>query len=150
MIFNKLIRKIYFTTTSILLIIYAFSCSTEDSNPTVFDDTQPFSISDACDNPLGLNFHISEASLIPIPREDLTFENLGLTGAEALADELMSEDGFCSLNISSSSQVIFTQVEQLILDGKNSEARNLLATLIVNGKVKVSSNRNVANSLLFL
>lgn len=135
---------------SILLIIFTFSCSSEDKNPTGFDENQPFSISDACDNPQGLNFHISEASLIPIPHEDLTFENLGLPGAEALADELMSEDGFCSLAISSSSENIFKQVEELILDGKNSEARNLLATLLGNGKVIVPSNRNVANSLSFL
>ena len=149
MIFNKLIRKIYFTMTGILLIMYAFSCSTEDSNPTAFDDTQPFSISDACDNQIELSFYVTEASLIPIPREDLTFENLGQPGAEELADELMSEDGFCSLAISSSSETIFNQVEEFILDGKNSEARNLLATLLGNGKIIVSSNRNVANSLSF-
>lgn len=150
MIFNKSIRNFYFITISILLLIFAFSCSSEDKNPTGSDKNQPFSISDACDNQIELSFYVTEASLIPIPREDLTFENLGQPGAEALADELMSEDGFCSLAISSSSENIFKQVEELILDGMNSEARDLLATLLGNGKIIVPSNRNVANSLSFL
>jgi hypothetical protein len=149
MIFNKSIRKIYFITIGILLLIFAFSCSPENKNP-IQSEPQTFVITDKCDNQTGLSFYITEASLIPIPREDLTFENLGQTGAEELADQLMSEDGFCSLAISSSSESIFKQVEQLILDEKNSEARNLLATLLGNGKAIVPSNRNIPNSLSFL
>lgn len=148
--FNKSIRKFYFITIGILLLIFAFSCSSEDKNPTVFDDTQPFSISDACDNQIELSFYVTEASLIPIPREDLTFENLGQPGAEALADELMSEDGFCSLAISSSSEAIFTQVEQLIVDGKNSEAQSLLNTLLSNGKIQSELKRNLNSTSTFI
>jgi hypothetical protein len=150
MTINKLKRKNYFDKSVVLLLIFTFSCTSDDKNPTVFDDVQPFSISDACDNPIGLNFYIAEASLIPIPREDLTFENLGLPGAEAIADELMSEDGFCSLAISSSSENLFKQVEQLILDGNNSEARNLLATILGNGKINLVLKNNLNRASSFI
>jgi len=149
MMMNKQMRKIGFIIIITLLLIGTFGCSSENKSSTE-SDPQPFLISDECDNPIELDFHISEASLIPIPREDLTFENLGQTGAETLADELMSGEGFCSLNISSSSQAIFTQVEQLIGDGKNSEAQALLNTLLSNGKVKLGSERNLNSTSKFL
>jgi hypothetical protein len=133
----------------LLLMTVLFNCTSEKKNPSGSIFT-PLNVTDACDNPIGLNFNVEVASLIPIPKEDLTFENLGLSGAESLVNNLKSEETFCTLDISDEIKSLFQEVEQLITDGKNSEARNLLKTLLGTGKFIVNTNSKLNHTKYFL
>ncbi len=149
MVIKKLIKNISIIMIIVPMILIVFGCSSEDKNPTD-PELQSFVISDECENPISISFNIEEASLIPIPKEDLTFENLGLDGAETITEELMSEDGFCSLDISPSFLAIFTQVENLLNEGKNTEARSLLSTLLDGNTSKYDQVNNIKLTSSFL
>ncbi len=124
---------------STLCIITSYSCSSADKdNPD--PDLYNFVVADECDNPPELSFNLQPATLIPIEGQDQSFTLLGESGAQTIVDDLTSEELLCALDISDETALVFEAVEQLIIDGKNSEARNLLSTLLDALKLAVKVN----------
>lgn len=115
---------------STLFIIILSGCSSEEENNPADPDLSNFVVTDECDNPPALSFNIQPATLIPVEGQDQTFTVLGQSNAQKIADDLTSEELLCALDISEETAQVFKEVEQLINDGENSEARNLLSTLL--------------------
>lgn len=125
---------------SALFLILLFGCSSEEEGNPAGPDLYNFVVTDECDNPPVLSFNIQAATLIPIEGQDQSFTLLGESGAQAIVDDMTSEELFCALDISDETALVFKAVEQLIIDGKNAEARNLLSSLLDAHKHAVESS----------
>lgn len=130
--------KKIFGLLTISTVIFLLGCFSDKKSPTS-PDLSNLVITDDCDNPPALSFNLAPAALIPIEGQDQSFTFLGENGAQLIVDDLTSEELLCALETSDETKALFSEVEQLIIDGKKSEARNLLSTLLAAGKLSTKA-----------